>query len=301
MQAITEPVPVAETSRVLWRELLAEVESQLKDVNEARWICEHASGCDRDEFLLILDDHVTVTMATNVQRMLARRLDGEPLQYVMQRWSFRHLDVMVDSRVLIPRPETEQVVEVALGLVRQLQQGVSAPLTIIDLGTGSGVIGLSIASELALGSVVIWLTDLSEDALHVATANLSGIGRAAEYVRVVRGSWFKALPVSLHGVVDLIVCNPPYIAEGDPQVAPDVNMYEPHLALYSGVDGLGAMREIIAEASEWLGIGGWLITEIGYQQGDAVGVLFDRAGFTDVEIINDLAGRPRIARGRRRI
>jgi release factor glutamine methyltransferase len=286
---------------VSWRELLAEVEAQLADANEARWICEHASGCDRNKFLSLLNDHVSSTMARNVHEMLARRLTGEPLQYVMQRWSFRHLDVMVDTRVLIPRSETEQVVEVALGLARQLQQRISKPITIVDLGTGSGVIGLSMACELGLGSAKIWLTDLSDDALHVARANLSGIGRAAEHVRVLHGNWYGALPTSLHGAVDLIVCNPPYIAEGDPEVASDVNAHEPHVALYAGSDGLDALREVIATAPEWLVAGGWLISEIGYRQGEAVGDLFARASFTDVEIINDLTGRPRIARGRNRI
>ena len=96
-----------------WREMLAHVTAQLGDSNEARWICEHASGCDREEFIAELNNGVTVTMASNVHTMVVRRLDGEPLQYVMRRWVFRHLDVMIDERVLIPRPETEQVVDFA--------------------------------------------------------------------------------------------------------------------------------------------------------------------------------------------
>lgn len=286
---------------VSWRELLAEVEFQLGDANEARWICEHASGFDRDEFLALLNEYVTVTMATNVHGMVARRLAGEPLQYVMRRWAFRHLDVMVDTRVLIPRPETEQVVEVALDLARQLQKRLSRPLTIADLGTGSGVIGLSMVSELSIGSAQVWLTDQSEDALNVARANLAGIGRAATHVRVARGNWCDALPNSLVGEVDLIVCNPPYIADGDSDVAPDVRKYEPNVALYSGTDGLQAIREIIAAAPLWLTTGGWIVCEIGHRQGDAVRDLLLRAGFTDVEIIDDLAGRPRIACGCNRI
>lgn len=298
MPTITERSPVAPNSSVSWRELLAQVESQLANANEARWICEHASGCDRDEFFALLNDRVTVTMAKNVHEMLTRRLQGEPLQYVMRRWSFRHLDVMVDERVLIPRPETEQVVEVALGLARQMQQQLLRPLMIVDLGTGSGVIGLSMAGELALGTAKIWLTDQSEDALDVARANLAGIGRAATHVRVSRGNWYEALPASLRGAVDVIVCNPPYIAESDPEVAPEVHKYEPHAALYSGADGLDALREIIASAPEWLVSGGWVVSEIGHRQKESVRELYSQAGFTDVEIINDLGGRSRIARGR---
>lgn len=301
MPTTTEHSPVSPNDAVSWRELLAEVETQLGDVNEARWICEHASGCDHGEFLTLLNDQVTVTMARNVHEMVTRRLQGEPLQYVMRRWSFRHLDVMVDARVLIPRSETEQVVDVALGLARELQRHLSRPLTIVDLGTGSGVIGLSMASELALGTAKIWLTDQSEDALDVARANLAGIGRAAAHVRVSQGSWYEALPTSLRGTVDVVVCNPPYIAEGDPDIASDVNKHEPHAALYSGSDGLHALGEIIGLAPEWLVPGGWIVSEIGHRQGEAVRELFARAGFTDVEILDDLAGRPRIARGRNRI
>lgn len=284
---------------ISWGELLAEVEAQLAGPNEARWICELASGCDRNEFLLILNEHVSVTMARNVHEMLTRRLLGEPLQYVMRSWSFRHLDVMVDSRVLIPRPETEHVVDVALGLARQLQPRPSSPLIIVDLGTGSGVIGLSIASELGLGTAKIWLTDISEDALDVARANLSGIGRAAEHVRVLQGDWFEALPMSMRGAIDLIVCNPPYIAEGDPEVEAVVHGYEPHLALYSGPDGLNALTKVIVNASGWLTTGGWLVCEIGYRQGTQVRNQFVSAGFSEVEIINDVTGRPRVAFGRK--
>ncbi len=301
MPAITEYSPVTSNGAVSWRELLAQVESQLAETNEARWICEHASGYDRDEFLAHIDDHVSVTMARNVHEMLTRRLQGEPLQYVMGRWSFRHLDVMVDPRVLIPRSETEQVVDVGLGLARGLQRRLSRPLIIVDLGTGSGVIGLSMASELALGTAKIWLTDQSEDALDVARANLAGIGRAAAHVRVATGNWYEALPKSLRGAVDVIVCNPPYIAEADPDVSFDVHKHEPHIALYSGSDGLRALGEIIGRAPEWLVSGGWLVCEIGHRQGDAVHEIFVRAGFTDVEIINDFAGRARIARGRNQI
>lgn len=238
-------------------------------------------------------------MATNVHGMLTRRLSGEPLQYVMRSWSFRHLDVMVDPRVLIPRFETEHVVEVALELARQFHPQRSNPLTIVDLGTGSGVIGLSIACELGLGTAKIWVTDISEDALDVARANLSGIGRAAEFVRLLQGNWFEALPMSLRGAIDLIVCNPPYIAEGDPEVETVVHRYEPHLALYSGPEGLNALNEVITNAPLWLTTGGWLVCEIGYRQGDQVSDLFARAGFSEIEVIDDATGRPRVARGRK--
>lgn len=282
----------------LWREMLAQVTEQLGDANEARWICEHASGCDREEFIAELNNGVTVTMASNVHKMVERRLGGEPLQYVMRRWAFRHLDVMVDERVLIPRPETEQVVDFALGLAREMQMRLSRQLQIVDMGTGSGVIGLAIASELKLGAANVLLTDASSEALDVARANLVGVGRAAAQVRIAQGSWYEALPSSLRNKVDLIVSNPPYIAEHDEEVAADVRKYEPHIALYSGSDGLAALRTIIDGAGEWLTSGGWLVCEIGYRQGEAVRELLENAGFVDVQIGNDLAGKPRIAAGR---
>ena len=281
-----------------WREMLAHVTDQLGDSNEARWICEHASGCDREEFIAELNNGVTVTMASTVHKMVARRMGGEPLQYVMRRWAFRHLDVMVDERVLIPRPETEQVVEFALGLAREMQMRLSRRLQIVDMGTGSGVIGLAIASELSLGAADVLLTDASSEALDVARANLVGIGRAATQVRIAHGSWYDALPLSLHNNVDLLVSNPPYIAEHDDEVTADVRMYEPHVALYSGRDGLAALRTIIGGAGEWLTSGGWLVCEIGYRQSEAVRELFNVAGLVEVRICNDLAGRPRIAAGR---
>ncbi len=281
-----------------WRKMLAHVTEQLGDSNEARWICEHVSGCDREEFIAELNNGVTVTMASNVHKMVARRMDGEPLQYVMRRWAFRHLDVMVDKRVLIPRPETEQVVEFALELAREMQTRLSRQLQIVDMGTGSGVIGLAIVSELTLGAADVLLTDASSEALDVARANLVGIGRAATQVRIAHGSWYEALPLSLHNKVDLLVSNPPYIAEHDDEVAADVRKYEPHIALYSGSDGLAALRIIIGGAGEWLASGGWLVCEIGYCQGEAVRELLNAAGLVKVQICNDLAGRPRIAAGR---
>ena len=289
---------MSQQDAVSWRELLAQVTEQLGDPNEARWICEHASGCDRDEFITELNSSVTVTMAGNVHKMVARRLGGEPLQYVMRRWAFRHLDVMVDERVMIPRPETEQVVDFALRLAREMHRLFSRPLQIVDMGTGSGVIGLAIASELALGAADVWLTDASSDALDVARANLVGIGRTATQVRVAQGSWYEALPQSLRGNVDLLVSNPPYIAERDDEVAADVHKYEPHVALYSGGDGLAALRAIIGGAGEWLTSGGWLVCEIGYRQGEVVREMFENYGFVEVQVANDLAGKPRIAAGR---
>ena len=280
---------------ITWGELLQVTAVELGNEQEARWLCEHASGLDRVELDAARDEVVSQRCGVALRAMVARRLTGEPLQYVMKSWAFRHLDVLVDNRVLIPRPETEVVVQVALDLAREMISKTNSKLRVADLGTGSGVIGLSLASELPRGSNEVWLTDLSADALEVARANLAGLGLINGDVRVALGSWFAALPSELKNSFDLIVSNPPYIGVYDPSVESSVLNHEPHLALFAGSDGLDAYREIIAHAGEWLATDGWIVLEIGHQQGDAVSELLAQNSFKQIEIRKDLAGRDRIA------
>lgn len=283
------------TDHVSWREMLASTTKQLDNAQEARWLCEHASGMDSAEFSAVQDQFVTVACAKSLQAMVQDRLSGVPLQYVMKRWAFRHLDIMVDKRVLIPRPETEQVVQVAIEIA-QTRLG-EIPLQIVDLGTGSGVIGLSMAFELGPEAAHVWLTDASVDALDVARANMIGIGRAAANVRIEHGSWWNALPQDLAGMIDIAICNPPYIAHASSEVAPDVHLYEPHSALYAHDNGLADLCIVIEGASVWLKQSGWLVLEIGYQQGAEVLTMMSASGFIGVEIKQDLSGRDRIAVG----
>jgi len=284
------------TDTVSWREMLATTVQQLGNAQEARWLCEHASGMDASEFSAEQDQLVTVACAKSLDSMVRNRLSGVPLQYVMKRWAFRHLDVMVDERVLIPRPETEQVVQTALDIARKI--GSNVALRVVDLGTGSGVIGLSMAFELGADAAHVWLTDASVDALDVARANMVGIGRAAANVRVAHGSWWNALPQDIAGQIDIAICNPPYIAYADGEVAPDVHMYEPHAALYAHDNGLADLRTVIDGAATWLKKSGWLVLEIGYQQGTDVLAMMTASGLIDAEIKKDLSGRDRIAVGR---
>ncbi len=276
---------------VTWRTLLSETIKVLGERPQAHWICETACGLDGDEFLAELDEPATERMVAQLDAMVARYRAGEPLAYVMGHWSFRTIELMVDRRVLIPRPETEVVAGRALELARSFAEC----RRVVDLGTGSGAIGLSLAAELPLTNTEIWMTDYSVDAIDVARANVAGLGRAAANVRMSHGSWFEALPVELRGEIDVVVSNPPYIADGDPEVAESVLKYEPHSALFAGADGLDNVRTIARDAREWLRSGGWLVFEIGYQQGEAVKALLEGFGFVDVTIANDLTGRPRIA------
>lgn len=284
---------------ISWRQLWDDT-APLTGRPEARWLCEEASGAFGGEFLDVLDAPVTERSMAHLDAMLARLRDGEPLQYVLGHWSFRRLDLLVDRRVLIPRPETELVAEVAIGFARELlAAGAARPLPVADLGTGSGAIGLSLALELPRGSVDVWLTDLSQDALDVARANTAGLGMAGACVHFGHGAWFAALPDHLRGAMGVVVSNPPYIAADDPGVADDVRAWEPSSALFADDDGLSDIRTIAEGAAEWLRPGGRLVLEIGAGQGAAATEVLAAANLVDVQIRRDLAGRDRIAVARK--
>jgi release factor glutamine methyltransferase len=167
------------------------------------------------------------------------------------------------------------------------------PVTVVDLGTGSGAIALALADETPLTGVTIWATDVSEDALDVARANIAGLGRPGTKVRLAQGSWFEALPADLKGGVDLLVSNPPYVAtEADLPVS--VRDWEPPGALFAGPDGLDAVRVLVAGAAAWVRPGGAVVLEIGADQGEAAAALAVAAGFGAVTVRPDLAGHDRV-------
>jgi release factor glutamine methyltransferase len=284
-----------------WRDLSAESIARLGDAGvddpaqELRWITEQATGRTAAEQVALLDEPATDREVGQVEQMVARRVAGEPLQYVLGRWGFRTLDLLVDRRVLIPRPETETVAGLALAAVA----AVGRPAVAVDLGTGSGAIALSLAAE-GWPDVEVWATDLSSDAVAVARANLAGLGRRGAAVRLVEGDWFAALPDDLRGRVDVVVANPPYVATDSP-LPREVADWEPPTALLAGADGLDDLRRIVADARDWLtDPGGVLVVEIGEAQGDQVRTMAHAAGFGDVRVEQDLAGRDRavVARGR---
>ena len=278
---------------ITWRELMANTAETLGDKAIARWLCEHASGLDAEEFVAELDELVNARSGIHLDAMIRRVLDGEPVQYVMGRWAFRYLDLMVDKRVLIPRPETELVVEIVLRHVGASK----GPFTMADLGTGSGAIGLSLLHELPLNSATVWMTDASTDAIDVARANAAGIGRPAVGARFEVGSWWDALPSDVAGLFDVVVSNPPYIAQGDAEVETSVNEWEPHSALFAGKDGLDDIRVITADAPRWLRGGGLLVVEMGYSQASEVSALFAASGLSDVTVHKDLARHDRFVSG----
>jgi release factor glutamine methyltransferase len=272
---------------------------------EARWLVEEVSGQDGVSLDAACDEGAPVRAVARVDALLARRAAGEPLQYVLGHWAFRRLDLYVDRRVLIPRPETEVVCGYALDEVDRIatsliggdrQTTPPREIIVVDLGTGSGAIALSVAAERSCTTV--WAVDESPDALDVARANLAGLGRAAARVRIAEGSWYEALPNDVRGGVDLIVANPPYVAV-DEALPREVDDWEPTHALVAGSTGLEAIELIVAEAPQWLVDDGSLVVEIGETQGDAVLGLARAAGFADVSVQPDLTGRPRALVARR--
>ena len=272
-------------SSLTWRRVLAEAAERVGAL-DARRLVEQAAGYDGAELVLHLEETPTTRAIAYFDGMLERRALGEPLQYVIGHWGFRTLDLVVDARVLIPRPETEEVAGAAIDEARRI--GAS---TVVDLGTGSGAIALSLAVELP--AVEVWATDVSADALDVARANAAGVGRAATRVRIVEGRWFDALPGELRGRLDVVVSNPPYVGIRD-ELAEEVRRWEPATALFAGEDGLDDLRVIVAEAPSWLARPGALVVELAPSQADAVAALARAAAFDDVAVRTDLAGRERM-------
>lgn len=286
---------VPDDGTVPWRDLLAEATDRLKRAGiaepevSARRIVEECSGAEGAELALVLGDPVTERGMASFDRRLARRLDGEPIQYVVGRWGFRSLDLFVDRRVLIPRPETEVVAGKAIDEVQRVAAFADSVVA-VDLGCGSGAIGLSIAAEAS--GVDVWLTDASEEALSVARSNLAGLGRKGARARIAHGSWFDPLPDDLRGSVGVIVSNPPYIAAGE-ELGREVLDWEPAMALVPGPRGTEALEHIITGSIHWLLDDGALVLEMSPWQTEPMAEQATEQ-FEQVDVFDDLAG---VARG----
>jgi release factor glutamine methyltransferase len=264
--------------------------------HEARFIVDEVLAGGRDAGTR--PDAVPAPAVESARAMAARRAAGEPLQYVFGHWPFRALDLAVTPHVLIPRPETEQVVEVALAELRAL--GVAHPV-VVDAGTGSGAIALALATE-APGATV-WATDVSADALAVAQANLARVRQAVSPgagvdVTFVEGSWLEPLPSALRGAVSLVVANPPYVAESEWAGLPADVRAEPRLALVAapgpdGTPGLACVEAVLEQTRAWLARPGVVVLELAPQQAAAAAARAAALGYGDVRVEPDLSGRPR--------
>jgi release factor glutamine methyltransferase len=279
----------APAGTISWRRLLAGATDRV-GLADARRIVQAASGREGSEWVLGLDAPAPRRGVAAVDAMVARRAAGEPLQYVLGRWGFRALDLLVDRRVLIPRPETEVVAELAIDELRRLGGG-DRPVAAADLGTGSGALALSLAAEVLTAQV--WGTDRSADALAVARANLAGLGRPGSRVRLAAGDWFAALPAELRGHLDLVVSNPPYVGE-DEALPPEVADWEPREALVAGPAGDEALLRILAEAPSWLARPGTVVLELAPTHAAPVAAAATAAGAAEVRVRPDLTGRERV-------
>ena len=286
--------PTAGTAAWLTRgALLDEVTALLGGTrHEARFIVDEAIGAvgagRRDE--------VAAAAAGAARAMAARRAAGEPLQYVFGHWAFRSLDLAVTPDVLIPRPETEQVVDVALAELRAL--GHTHPVA-VDAGTGSGAIALALCTEVP--SITVWATDSSAAALRVAQANEARIERRGGPLGVshfVEGNWLDPLPRALRGAVDLVVSNPPYVAESEWDDLPPEVRAEPVGALVApdgrtGTPGLAFVETVLEQALLWLARPGVAVIELAPQQADPARAYATALGYDGACVECDLAGRPR--------
>lgn len=269
------------------RETLLQAQAQLASSDTARADAElllaHVLGLTRAQLFTRAAEPVCARDAEAYADLIRRRARGEPVAYLCGEKGFWTLTLKVDGSVLVPRPETELLVEWAL-------QCAPPQARIADLGTGSGAIALALAAERPDAQVTA--VDLSDDALRVARGNAQSLGLTRVDFR--DGSWLEPLAGEAY---DLVVSNPPYIAMGDPHLA-DLR-YEPLMALTDGHDGLNALREIVREAPAALVPGGWLLLEHGYDQAAAVRALLADAGFQAIESRRDLGGHERCSGGRR--
>jgi len=236
------------------------------------------------------DAPLTPDPAARFFSLARRRRDGEPVAYLTGTREFWGLSLLVTPNVLIPRPETETLVERALVRIPTGREA-----HVLDLGTGSGAIALALARERPGANIVA--TDVSEAALRVADANARRLG--VFNVEWVCADWYSGLPLPLsRPAFAVIVSNPPYIAASDPHLGEGDVRFEPMPSLTPGGDGLSALATIVPGAMPRLAPNGWLLVEHGYDQQDAVRALFEAAGFVDLESSRDLAGIPRVCAGR---
>lgn len=249
---------------------------------DARLLLQFATGCSHADLLARPEMPVVAPAYAQFSEWIERRAAGEPLAYLVGEAEFRGRIFQVSPAVLIPRPETEVLIELALEKLR----GLAAP-KVLDLGTGSGIVAISLALECPAAEVVA--VDISPEAVTVARNNAGRLGACVDFRQ---SDWFAALGAERF---DLVVSNPPYVAGGDPHLALDGLPFEPQIALTDGADGLDCIRRIVAGAPAHLNPGSWLLFEHGYDQGAASRNLLSTAGFKEPFTHPDLAGTDRVS------
>lgn len=253
---------------------------------DAQLLLCRAAGVNKMDILRAPERPAPPSAVQGFHALIARRRAGEPIAYLLGEREFWSMSLRITPATLIPRPETEMLVELALARIPPDQNS-----KVLDLGTGSGAIALAIARERPHAQV--WATDASADALSVAQHNAQALG--ISNVRFCHGDWYTPLAAERF---DIIVSNPPYIAEGDPHLQRGDLRFEPPQALTCGRDGMAALRHIAQQARAHLLSGGWLLMEHGYDQSAALLELMQALQFEDVADHPDLAGIPRVVHGR---
>jgi release factor glutamine methyltransferase len=263
------------------------------DLLDAQTLLAHALGCDRTYLIVNYNQEISEEQFENYQRLIARRAAGEPLQYITGQQEFFGLPFEVTPAVLIPRPETEILIEETIRLAQQA--ALQSPV-IIDVGTGSGCIAVALARELAAAQVIA--TDISAAALAVAARNAARNG-VAERVRFIQTDLLDDVPVEPRA--DFILSNPPYVAAHEvPSLQREVRDWEPRLALTDNADGLSFYRRLLADAPPHLRAGGYLICEMGYTQAVAITALLAGDVWAEHYLLDDLQGIPRTLVARKR-
>jgi len=259
---------------------------------DAELLLAEALGLDRSKLYLHDEAPLEARAEERFHSLLARRVDGEPSAYITGRREFWSLDLLVTPAVLVPRPETEMLVEVAVGLFEADSQIPERKFQILDLGTGSGAISISLAKEIA--NAEVWATDVSLDALEIARANARRHG-VERKIHFLSGDVFEPVR-DRPKFFDMIISNPPYVRRAALATLPrDVRDFEPRVALDGGADGLEFYRRIIPGALGYLTMGGFLAVEIGADMGEDVARLFtDAGGYAPPQLYHDLAGKERI-------
>jgi len=254
---------------------------------EAELLLGHVLGCSRSHLFAFPEKSVAVTSSQQFLALVERRKAGEPIAYLTGQRNFHAITLKVTPDVLIPRADTELLVDTAINLLQNQQTP-----RILDLGTGSGAIALALAN--AKAEAMITATDASLPALRLAEENQQAL--ALNSVTFLHGNWFNALPKEA-ARFNLIVSNPPYIAEADVHLQRGDVRFEPRQALVSGTHGLDDIRIITDQARHWLSPAGWLLLEHGFEQATLVQSLLKQSGYQNIKSLRDLAGHLRLTLG----
>ncbi|TAN63445.1 peptide chain release factor N(5)-glutamine methyltransferase [bacterium] len=260
-------------------------------VQEAEILLCNAIGCKRHELFLNSEKELPATALHKFSAFTQRRLKREPLQYILGSEEFCGLDIKVTRNTLIPRPETEVLVEVAIKALSGFKE---AHATVIDLCTGSGCVAIAMAK---MANCIVYATDVSKEALETAREN-AALNDASGMITFFEGDLFAPLEgLAIKGKASAVLANPPYIKTADMEtLQPEVRLYEPKAALDGGKDGLDFYRRITHEAIKWLKPDGFLIFEIGFGQADMVKEIIEKTGFREICVIKDLSGIERVVR-----